>query len=229
MAKTRKTKKDKALEQHIERSAMPVPIAKKIEQRFYDDFDDIYAWYHDPTGKIELTSKQKEQLERWNWAWEWYKQWDGLSNRELVTAISKQFGVSEKQGYTDLKNMKRLYAVLENFDKDFEKVMMIERLKKSRRRLQADSSVKAEIALIKLEDLWAKVGGFFEPENQIPAPVVVEIAPVSDPTLLGLEVIEEGELTKILKAYGKKKEMQLKQEYEEVDFEMILNDGGSGQ
>lgn len=225
MAKIRKTNKDKALEQHIERSVMP--IAQKIEQRFYDDFDDIYAWYHDSTGKIELSNKQKEQLERWNWAWEWYKQWDGLSNRDLVTAITKQFRVSEKQGYTDLKNMKRLYSLLENFDKDFEKVMLITRLKQSRKRLHADGSVKAEIALIKLEDLWAKVGGFFEPENQIPAPVVVEINPVSDPTILGLEVIEEAELAKILKAYSKKKEVHQKQEYQDVDFEMILNDGSA--
>jgi hypothetical protein len=223
MAKYRKNKKDKALEQHIERSAMT--IAKKIEQRFYDDFDDIYAWYHDPTGKIELSAKQKEQLQRWNWAREWYTTWEGLSNRELVAAISKQFGISEKQCYTDVKNMKRFYALLENFDKDFEKVMMLERLKKARQRLKADGSVKAEVALIKLEELMAKIGGLFDPENQIPAPVVVQIAPVSDPTILGLEVIEEGELAKILKAYSKKKEMQLKQEIEEVDFEMILTDG----
>lgn len=223
MAKTRKNKKDKALEQHIERSVMP--IAKKIEQRFYDDFDDIYAWYHDPTGKIELTSKQKEQMERWNFAREWYTTWEGVANRELVSAIVKQFGISEKQGYVDVQNMKRFYASLENFNKDFEKVMMLERLRKQKRRLQADGSVKAEIALIKLEELLAKVGGLFEPENQIPAPVVVEIAPVSDPTLLGLEVIEEVELAKILKAYGRKKEIQLQKEYEEVDFEMILSDG----
>jgi hypothetical protein len=225
MAKARKTKKDKALEQHIERSAMP--IAHKIEQRFYDDFDDIYAWYHDPTGKVTLSEKQKEQLERWNFAREWYTTWEGVANRELVTAIVKQFGVSEKQGYVDVQNMKRFYASLENFNKDFERVMMLERLRKQKRRLQADGSVKAEIALIKLEELLAKVGGLYEPENQIPAPVVVEIAPVSDPTLLGLEVIDETELLKVLKVYGKKKEIQQTKEFEDVDFEMIHSDGSS--
>ena len=225
MAKQRKTNKDKALEQHIERSVMP--IAKKIEQRFYDDFDDIYAWYHDSTGKIELSSKQKEQLERWNFAREWYTTWEGVANRELVAAIVKQYGISEKQGYIDVQNMKRFYASLENFNKDFEKVMMLERLRKAKRRLQADGSVKAEIAMIKLEELLAKVGGLFEPENQIPAPIVVEINPVSDPTILGLEVIEEAELAKILKAYSKKKEVHQKQEYQDVDFEMILNDGSA--
>lgn len=215
-----KKKKDKALEQHLERSMMPTR-AQKIERCFYDDFDDIYHYYHDRTGKITLSDKQKEQLERWNWAREWYTMWEGISNRELVAAVEKQFGIGTKQAYIDVANMKRMYTSLETANKDFEKTMMLERLRKQKKRLQADGSVKAEMALIKLEELMAKLLGFFEPDTQMPVPVVVEIGADFDPTILGLEVIPQNELLKVLKAYGKKKELELKREIEDIDAEVV--------
>ncbi len=217
-------KKNNALEQHIEQALIPKPSqAKIIEKRFYDDFDDIYRYYHDATGKLELTDKQNEQLSRWRWIREWMVSWNADTDREIIQAILVEFDISERQAYIDLKNTKRFFASIEPVQKEYEKVMMIGRLKRTIKKLTADGSAKALAAAAKAEEILAKVMGIFEPENQMPVPVLVEITPIFDPSILGVEPIPEERLTKLLKAFGQKKEEERRLEIEDVDFEMVMH------
>ncbi|NBB18835.1 hypothetical protein GVN20_05655 [Runella sp. CRIBMP] len=219
-----KTHKDNALEQHIEQSlATGETHAEIVARRFYDDFDDIYRYYHDPTGKLELSGKQKAQLSRWRWIREWLLQNENDTDREVILAIKMEYELSEKQAYIDLKNTKRFFASMEPVQKEFEKIMMIERLKKQYKRLKADGSIKAEAVAAKVEELLMKVMGLAEPEMQMPVPVVVEIKQVFQPSILGVDDIPEDRLAKMLKAFGQKKEEERRREIEDVSFEMILN------
>lgn len=217
-------KKNNALEQHIEQALIPKPSqAKLIEKRFYDDFDDIYRYYHDASGKLELTDKQNEQLSRWRWIREWMVSWNADTDREIIQAILVEFDISERQAYIDLKNTKRFFAAIEPVQKEYEKVMMIGRLKRTIKKLTADGSAKALAAAAKAEEILAKVMGIFEPENQMPVPVLVEITPIFDPSILGVEPIPEERLAKLLKAFGQKKEEERRLEIEDVDFEMVMH------
>lgn len=220
-------KKNKALEQHIEQSLVPKPSTAHItERRFYDDFDDIFRFYHDSTGKLELSAKQQEQLDRWKWIRAWILNFDYLSDRDIIIAIQKNYTISEKQAYVDLKNTKRFFASMDKVEKEFEKIMMIQRLKKQQHRLKnAYFDPKNEAVLVKNEELLAKITGMLEPDNLMPVPVVVEIQPVCDVTVLGIDPIPEDRLVKLLKAFGQKKEEKRRLEIEDVDYELILKDG----
>lgn len=219
-----KTNKDNALEQHIEQSlATGETHAEIVARRFYDDFDDIYRYYHDSTGKFELSGKQKAQLSRWRWIREWILKNDNDTDREIIIGIKLEFEISEKQAYIDLRNTKRFFSSMEPVQKEFERVMMVERLKKQYKRLKADGSIKAEAVAAKVEELLMKVMGLAEPEMQLPVPVVVEIRQIFDPSILGVDDIPEDRLAKMLKAFGQKKEEERRREIEDVDFETILS------
>lgn len=213
-----------AVEQHIEQALVPKPSqAKLIEQRFYDDFDDVYKYYTDKSGLSKLSEKQEEQLGRWRWIREWIVSWQADSDREIIEAIITEFSISERQAYIDLKNTKRFFSSMETVEKEHEKSLMITRLKRNIKALQADGSIKARIAMVKAEELLSKIMGIQEPEHQQPVPVVVTVTPVFDPSILGVEEIDDDRLEKLLKAFGKKKEEERRLEVEDVDFEMIMN------
>lgn len=229
-------KKQSAIEQHIAHNALAPNPSKKnqsaeIERRFWDDYDDIYRYYQDTTGRVQLTEKQSEQLSRWTWAREWMITYGMPTDREVVSVLTHQFGISDKQAYTDLKNTKRFFAAMEPVQKESEKAFMIERLKKRIKRLEADGSVKAEAAAIKAEELLAKVMGFMDKDETMPVPVIVHIQPTFSPQILGIEPITAQELDKVLARWSKKKEIKKKVEdegEEYVDFEEILNGSTKG-
>ncbi|WP_028665620.1 hypothetical protein [Runella zeae] len=176
---------------------------KSLDERFQDDFDAIYRHYTNPNSK--LSEKQQEQLQRWTWCREWYITYEPFTNRELVNVMMQQFEISEKQAYIDVYNTMKFFASMEKVNKEAEKVMMVHRLKKRRHKLDAivDTEPKAAGEATKADKLLAEVLGFMEPDNLIPAPVIIEINPVFDPTLLGFEPIQNLELK--LKKYRERK------------------------
>lgn len=225
-------KKRKQADQVLERSLISIPTASsELERRFYDDFDAIYRYYTDPTGKLELTAKQAEQLARWNWIWGQIVDYHRSTNRDLVVSITNKFGIGEKQAYIDLANTRKFYASMEKVAKDFDKVIMIRKLRDQEARLTKTGklNVKAELALTKNIALQANVLGLMEPENLTPAPVVVYVEQVYDVSVLGIEPMEPEQLLKMVKALGRKKEEQRQLEYQDVDFEEIKDGNRSDQ
>ncbi|AYQ31390.1 hypothetical protein [Runella sp. SP2] len=192
---------------------------KSLAERFEDDFDAIYRYY--TNSNSNLSEKQFEQLERWRWCREWYLTYQPSSNRELVSVLITQFGISEKQAYIDVQNTMRFFASMEKVNKEAEKAAMVERLKRRQKKMDdlAEIDLKAAGEANKADKLLADVLGFMEPENVIPSPVIVHIFPVFDPTLLGFDPIEN--LEHKLRIFKEKKRKEA--EIVDVDFDEIMD------
>lgn len=204
------------MKKHTEVAIVKSP--KNIDERFQDDFDAIYRHYTNP--KSQLSEKLQEQLSRWTWCREWYVNFEPDSHRELVLALMKQFEISEKQAYIDVKNTMKFFASMEKVNKEAEKVLMVQRLKKRRKHLDtlAVDDPKAAGEATKTDKLLSEILGFMEPDSLVPTPVVIEINPVFDPTILGFQPIENLDLKLRKYKERKKKEAQVV----EVEFEEIM-------
>ncbi|WP_143061558.1 hypothetical protein [Dyadobacter sp. SG02] len=190
-----------------------------IIKRFNDDYDAIYQAYINP--KKTLTSTQLRQLARWKFARQWISEFSPPTDAEVVSALRMEYGISERQAYTDIFNCKRLFASVDKVNEEFEKILSAERIMRIRNKAMLvgggknlDVAAKCELILIKLK-------GWDKEKNQLPEPRNVNVIINSDPATVGALPIPD--LDKHIKNFWRKKEEKAKAEIQDVSYEDLLD------
>lgn len=187
---------------------------------YIDDFDAVFKWYGNQ-DKFKLTDVQQKQLERWRFAREWYTNFDPPNDIEVVRALVNHFSISQRQAYTDVKNSQRFFCTAEQTNEDFEKVMLIERTKRLRKKAIASGSARGLDTAAKCDATLVKIYGFDREKAQMPEPKIVQVLISSDPSTIGALPIPNVEMH--LKAFWKKKEEKELAEIEDVDFDEVMD------
>lgn len=210
---------DQAMERVLSGSPEKKRRAKYDRQRFDNDYDAIYEAYLDPDKR--LTAVQLRQLSRWKLARQWYSEFDPKNDAEVVEALRAEFGISSKQAYTDIANCKRLFGSIDVVNVEFEKVMMIERVKRRMKEMANLPDGFGYPSYMKAEKLLADLLGLTKEKQTLPEPKIVEVVMTANPLELGFEPIENVELH--IKSFWKKKEEQQLLEIQDVDFDELIN------
>lgn len=200
--------------------SLPEKVLHPQQDTYADDFDAVYKWYTNQ-DKYKLTDVQKRQLERWRFAREWYTNFDPFNDIEVVRALMNHFSISQRQAYTDVKNSQRFFSTADQTNEDFEKVMLIERTKRLRKKAIASGSTKGLLIAAKCDATLVKIYGFDREKAQMPEPKIVQVTISSDPATIGALPIPNVE--KHLKAFWKKKEQQELDEIEDVDYDEVMD------
>lgn len=220
--------KKKSAKEALEDLFKPKPIKKfpaklksDIGRRFDDDFDAIYEAYTNPRKKDKLTITQKKQLARWKFARQWISDFEPHNDSQVVQALRVEFGISQRQAYTDVINCKRLFASVTKVNQEFEKVIYVERLLKLRNKSMALGTAKGYDVASRCDAILAKVQGYDREQHELPVPVIVQVMTTTDLTAIGLQPVEN--LPALLKSFWKKKEEEKLREVQDVEYDDIMN------
>lgn len=192
--------------------------------RFEDNLDKVVKYYFSDPDDAKLSKTLLDQLERWKFIRLVYSTWQISNDRQVVNAVMKEFDVEERQGYRDIKAAKKLYSRLEETDKEFERIILIESIKKNKSKAEASGQLK----LIAMYDAnLIKIGGY---DKELEAPKIIQIIKnemVYDPRLVGGEEVHD--LEKITRQFMAKKKQQIENEFA-LDADVIeeeLNNAGN--
>lgn len=201
---------------------LPVPDNSQPAKAdpFADDFDDIYKWYLDP-DKHKISAVQEKQLARWKFAREWYTNFEPVNDNEVVRALVRQFSVSERQAYNDVRACQRFFCTVDQVNEEFEKVLLIERTKRLRNKaIKAGTTKGLEIAA-KCDNTLTKIHGFDREKALIPTPINVQVIINSDPATVGAAPTPNFESLK--KSWYKLKDERAQALAQDIDFDDILD------
>lgn len=187
--------------------------------RYEDDFDDIYKWYTDPE-KYKITETQEKQLARWRFAREWYTTYEPFNDSQVVQALVREYGISQRQAYLDVKACQRFFASIDQSNEEFEKTMLIERTKRLRAKAIQSGTTKGLLIAAKCDATLVKIFGFDREKSQMPAPVIASITIDTDPATVGALPVSNWEALK--KSFWKKKEEKAMQDIQDVDAQEIF-------
>jgi hypothetical protein len=198
-------------------------MAKSEIQRFEDNFDKIVKYYLDEKSQDKLSPELQAQLKRWKFIRLVYSSWKITIKREVVNALVKEFGVDEATAYRDIANAQRLYARLEEVNKEFERIIRIEEIKALRSKCISKGDLKTAA---ECDKNLIKIGGY---DKELQAPKVVQNITneiVFDPRLVDGEVIPDIERVVAQFLVKKKREVDQFDHADIITEEM--NGGGSG-
>jgi hypothetical protein len=188
---------------------------------FEEDLDKILRWYKDETGRVKLTPKLEERLNRWKMAREYILTFSPPTDRETVRFLMKSFQISEPMAYKDVRNTKRLFASMETVDKEFDRIMLIASVKKHIDRLLAtgrESQVTSCYALL------ARLGGYDKPTegaNEGGGSLILNVQ--FNPKLLGAKEIPNLEAT-VQKFIGDRAKEELMLQVDDIDWIDVKNE-----
>jgi hypothetical protein len=140
---------------------------------------------------------------------------------EVVTALRAEFGISNRQAYTDIINCKRLFASIDKVNDEFDKIMAVERIMRIRNKANARGDAKSLDVAAKCELILMKMKGWDRDKAQMPQPVTVNVIINSDPATVGAVPVVNFESLK--KSFWKKKEEKAQLETEDIDYHDILD------
>lgn len=224
--------KDALNDEKLSDKAVPAPPAPKpikrhskklqstIQKRFQDDYDAIYLAYTKPE-KHSLTHTQLKQLSRWKFARMWFSEFSPKNDYEVVKALREEYGISEKQAYTDVQNCKRLFASVDKVNEEFEKVMLIENIKQTRLKAATLGTVKSLEVVNKCNIVLAKLHGFDKEKDTAQEPKIVQVLITADPLAIGAKPIDN--LDAVIKNFKRKKDEAYQREILDVDYEELVN------
>ncbi|MGB4775702.1 MAG: hypothetical protein WBP45_11045 [Daejeonella sp.] len=179
-------------------------------QRYEDNFDKVVKYYFDEKNQVKLSDDLLNQLERWKFVRMIYSSWKIYNRREVVNAVIKEFDVNEATAYRDVANAQRLFVRLEEVNREFERIIQIEKIKKTRDKCEA----KGDFRTVAVCDTnLIKIGGY-DKELEPPKVIVNIINQLTyDPSLVDAEPIAD--LEKTIKSFLVKKKKQLDEEFAE--------------
>ncbi|MCF0071286.1 hypothetical protein LZD49_12465 [Dyadobacter sp. CY261] len=198
-------------------------LPEKVPARpdvFEDDFDDIFKWYTDPE-KFKISETQQRQLARWRFAREWYTNFDPFNDIQVVRALMKEYGISERQAYLDVKASQRFFCTVDQANEEFEKVMLIERTKRLRKKAIESGTAKGLLIASKCDATLLKIFGFDREKALMPTPVIANITINTDPATVGALPIANFEALK--KTFWKKKEEKAMADAQDIDHDEIFD------
>lgn len=192
-----------------------------IMRRFDDDYDAIYDAYTNPRKRDKLTITQTKQLARWKFARQWFSEFQPGSDHEVIEALRFEFGISQRQAYTDVHNCKRLFASIEKVNEEFEQIMFIEGLKRLRRKSIELETAKGFDVAARCDATMLKVKGYDKDITTLPEPKIVNVLVTADISVIGLKPVEN--VDALLKSFKRKKEEQRLAEAEEIEFDELID------
>lgn len=189
-------------------------------RRFEDNYDIIYEAYTNPRKMDKLTPTIKRELARWKFARQWISDFEPSNDGEVVRALRTEYGISERQAYTDVQNCKRLFASVTKVNAEFEKVMFLERLTRTRRYAMELGNAKGFAIATRCDAILAKVNGYDREQHELPQPVLVNVVMTTDISVLGLKEVENKEA--LIKSFWKKKDAARAKEIQDIEYEDLL-------
>lgn len=181
--------------------------------RFEESFDKIVKYYFADPDDTKLSAVLKAQLERWKFVRVVYSSWQVSNKMQVVNALRKEFGIEERQAYRDVECAQKLFVRLEDTNKEFERILLVESIKKNKAKAEAQGNLKAVAAF---DANLIKIGGY---DKELEAPTIIQIIKnemVYDPRLVGGEEIED--IEKLTRQFMTKKKKQLDTEFEDADI-----------
>jgi hypothetical protein len=97
---------------------------------YEDKFDTIIRIYRDKSGTLQLTPELEDQVERWQLIREHIREFPHESDSELLAVIMNRFSVSRRTAYNVLSETRRFFSQIEPVNQEFEKILLINQLKK---------------------------------------------------------------------------------------------------
>lgn len=189
-------------------------LSKKTDlMRFEESFDKIVKYYFADPDDSKLSKVLKSQLERWKFVRVVYSSWQVSNKMQVVNALRKEFGIEERQAYRDVECAQKLFVRLEDTNKEFERILLVESIKKNKAKAEAQGNLKAVAAF---DANLIKIGGY---DKELEAPKIIQIIKnemVYDPRLVGGEEIED--IEKLSRQFMTKKKKQLDTEFEDADI-----------
>ncbi len=183
--------------------------------RFEEKLDKVVKYYLSDPQSSRLSDSLKEQLQRWKFIRMVFSSWQISNPRQVVNAVMKEFGIEERQAYRDVQCAQKLYVRLEETNKEFERILLIESIKKNKAKAEAQGNYKV-VAMYDANLI--KIGGY---DKELEQPKIIQIIKnemVYDPRLVGGEEIED--LEKITRQFMAKKKKQIDDEFA-VDANII--------
>jgi len=190
-------------------------LSKTDLMRFEENLDKVVKYYFSDPDNVKLSDSLLKQIERWKFIRNVYSSWKVSNDRQVANAVMKEFSIEERQAYRDVKAAQKLYVRLEETNKEFERIILIESIKKNKAKAEASGQLK----LVAMFDAnLIKIGGY---DKEFEAPKIIQFIKnemVYDPRLVGGEEIED--LEKITKQFLAKKKKQIDDEFA-VDADII--------
>lgn len=109
-------------------------------------FDKIWKYYYLTDKKVELTPKQEQIRERWERAW--LMDSSLLSKFRIARLLAKKYGITERQGFKDIKNARLLFSDPTQQNKEAQRAIMSNILEKTIRKAYIAREFKAVDKLI---------------------------------------------------------------------------------
>jgi hypothetical protein len=190
-------------------------MSKTDLMRFEEKLDKVVKYYLSDPQSSRLSDSLKEQLQRWKFIRMVFSSWQISNPRQVVNAVMKEFGIEERQAYRDVQCAQKLYVRLEETNKEFERILLIESIKKNKAKAEAQGNYKV-VAMYDANLI--KIGGY---DKELEQPKIIQIIKnemVYDPRLVGGEEIED--LEKITRQFMAKKKKQIDDEFA-VDANII--------
>ncbi|HRN79978.1 MAG TPA: hypothetical protein PKY29_04465 [Ferruginibacter sp.] len=167
------------------------------------DWQIIKQYLTSKKHEVRLSEDQFKKLERYQFIYNQLVSGE-YSDTEVVNMVQKTYGIEHYQSYDDLKHTKELFNTIININKVWEIKMQLEvnRAMQAKARDMADLKAyamleKNRIQLIALiPDIEEESGEMFQGHH---------IQPVFDPSLIGAEEVDMGELLKEINQKHNKK------------------------
>lgn len=198
----------------------PAKLKSERGRRFEDNYDIIFEAYTNPRKMDKLTPTIKRELARWKFARQWISDFEPHNDSQVVKALRAEYGISERQAYTDVINCKRLFASVTKVNAEFEKVIYLEQLKRLRRKSMELNNAKGFDVASRCDAILAKVNGYDREQHELPQPVIVQVQMTTDISVLGLKEVENK--AALIKGFWKRKEDKKQAEIQDIEYEDLL-------
>jgi hypothetical protein len=126
--------------------------------------DRIYAWYIDETS-VDLSSKEHNLVHRYKEAF--HLMLEGKPDHEIVEDLHRNFGMSERQGYRDLNDARKLYGDINKSSKEAERYILKQYLLEHRKLALAAKNIQEANKAVAI---WAKIKGLDKADPDLPTP-----------------------------------------------------------
>ncbi len=115
--------------------------SKPVQTVKMNDRDQVIRYLTDDNNQVTLGAKLQEKLLRWSTARNIY--FRIKSRRKTITALTKEFGISEATAYSDFKDMMYVFGEAPGVkDRNLHREMMMEQLRETRRIALAKRDVR---------------------------------------------------------------------------------------
>ncbi len=156
-------------------------LPRTAKRRGDSTMDRIWKYYYVKEKNIKLSAKEEQIRQRWELAW--LMDSTLLTGKKIVLRLVRKFGITERQGYFDIKNARLLFSDPSQQNKEARRLIMSNLLEGMIRKAVAQDNFKAaERLMLRYE----KINGLDKDDNnefaemlrkQKPAQIIFSIDP----------------------------------------------------